>query len=88
MKLKKNSILKKIDDQFIIIPLSEHQVEMNVVLKTNKVGAFIYEQLEKNMDKEAILAAILAKYQVTEEVARRDLDTFLKNLDEKGFLQP
>lgn len=86
MRFKKNSIIKKIDDQFFIIPLSEHQVDMNVVLKTNKVGAFIYEQLEKDADEETILAAILAKYQVSEEVARRDLAAFLKKLAEKGFL--
>lgn len=45
MKRKPNSMLKQIDGEYLILPLSDHNISVDVILKTNEVGAFIYELL-------------------------------------------
>lgn len=86
MKLKKNSMLKKIGNTYRILPLSDHNVAVDVILKTNEVGAFIYQKLEIETTKEELLKAILNEYEVTKEQALKDLDAFMNSLKEKGLL--
>ncbi len=86
MKRKNNSILKEIGNKFMILPLSDHNIAIDVILYTNEVGAFIYNNLENEITKEELLARILNEYSVTEEVALADLDEFLLNMQKKGLI--
>lgn len=86
MKRKNNSILKKIANKYMILPLSDHNISADVILYTNEVGAFIYDCLEKDTTKEEILAKILKEYEVSGEIASRDLDAFITSMKEKGLL--
>ena len=87
MKLKNNSILKKIGDSYTILPLSDHSLELDVILKVNEVGAFIYQCLEQGNTREEILTKILAKYEIDSDTANADLDDFLASLTKKGLLE-
>lgn len=86
MKIKNNSMLKKIGDSFMILPLSDHNVAVDVILNTNEIGAFIYNHLKEDINKEELLSIILDEYEVSFEVANRDLDEFLNSLKQKGLL--
>ncbi len=86
MKRKNNSILKEIGNKYMILPLSDHNIAIDVILYTNEVGAFIYNNLENEITKEELLARILNEYSVTEEVALADLDEFLLNMQKKGLI--
>ncbi len=86
MKLKNNSILKKIGDTYTILPLSDHSLDLDIILKVNPVGAFIYECLKEETTEEEVLTKILAKYEVSKEIAQADLDEFLAKLNAKGLL--
>ncbi len=87
MKLKENSMLKKIGDRYVILPLSDHNIAVDVILYTNEVGAFIYDHLKDEISKEDLLTLILKEYEVTEEVAKQDLDSFTESLKNKGLLE-
>ena len=86
MKRKDNSILKKLGNRFMILPLSDHNISADVILYTNEVGAFIYNHLENETTREDVLAAILAEYDVDRETALKDLNAFLDSMKEKGLL--
>ncbi len=86
MKLKDNSMLKKIGNENIILPLSDHNIAVDVILKTNEVGAFIYNCLKEEITKEELLNKILAEYNVDETTALNDLNLFLDLLTKKGLL--
>ena len=86
MKRKNNSILKKIANKYMILPLSDHNISADVILYTNEVGALIYDELENDTTKEAILDKILSEYAVERAVASKDLDSFINSMREKGLL--
>lgn len=86
MKLKDNSMLKKIGNENIILPLSDHNIAVDVILKTNEVGAFIYNCLKEEITKEELLNKILAEYNVDKTKALNDLNLFLDLLTKKGLL--
>lgn len=87
MKLKNNSMLKKVGKDYMILPLSDHNVSLDLIFNTNEVGAFIYNLLKNETTKDEIVAAILKEYEVEESIARNDLDEFIENLISKGLLE-
>ena len=83
---KDNSVLKKIGDKWMILPLSDHNISCDVILYTNEVGAFIYNALENETTKDEILNKILKEYNVDIKRANKDLEAFLNSMKEKGLL--
>ena len=86
MKRKNNSILKEIAGKYMILPLSDHNIAIDVILHTNEVGAFIYKNLENDITKEELLNKLLAEYNVDKKTALKDLEEFLASMKEKGLL--
>ena len=80
MKRKDNSILKKIGNKYMILPFSDHNISIDVILNTNEVGAFIYNALDNDITKEELLNMILEEYEVDELIAKRDLESFLQSI--------
>ena len=52
----------------------------------NPVASSIYSMLDGKHSHDEIVAAVVAEYDVTEEVARKDLKNFLAGLKAKGML--
>lgn len=61
-------------------------VDLGRYFNLNAVGARIWALLEKPLMVEAMLATLLAEYDVTPEVARQELETFLGALHERGLV--
>jgi len=49
-------------------------------------GIMLFELLREKRDREELVAALLARFDVDEETARRDVDTFLSDLSDAGLL--
>ena len=53
----------------------------------NGMGLWFWERLETPSSKSELLGAMLADYEVTEEVAAGEIDRFLGELAEKGLVK-
>jgi hypothetical protein len=51
----------------------------------NNMGLWFWEQLERPVTKQELLAAMLAEYEVDEDTASSEIDRFLKHLVECGL---
>jgi len=58
----------------------------NQAMALNKVGVVIWEALEKSLPKPEIVNAVVAKFDVTPEIAAKDIENFLETLKSKGLL--
>ena len=50
------------------------------MIKLNETSAFLFRTLAGGADEEALVAALLAEYDVEEALARRDVAAFLDTL--------
>ena len=55
-------------------------------LAVNAVGATVWPKLVEGGTREQLVAAVLERFDVDEATARRDLDAFLADLDERGLI--
>lgn len=87
MKLKENFVLRQVADTWVVLPLGAATLDFNGMLTLNETGALLWKTLEQGGDREALVSALTAEYDVSKEVARSDVDAFLQKLAGVGCLE-
>ena len=87
MKIKQGFMLREVAGNFVVVAVGEASKKFNGVINLNESGAFLWEQLisETTMDK--LLEALLNEYEVSEEVAKNDIEKFVNKLKEADILE-
>jgi len=87
MKIKKNYVLRKVVNAWIVLPLGEEAVNFGGMLTLNETGAMLWRVLEQGGDLEALVSALTREYEVSYEEARTDVDAFLNKLIQAGCME-
>lgn len=84
MKLKNGFITHEMDGEQVLV--STGIVKFAGMARSNKTAAFIVDCLKKDTTRDAIIAAMLQKYDATEQVIAGDVDMILGKLRSIGAL--
>ena len=84
MKLKHGFIAHRTGDEQIMV--SAKKELFSGLIRSNKTAALIVDKLKAGASKEEILAEFLEQYDVTREVAERDIENILQQLRSIGAL--
>lgn len=87
MKIKKDFILRKVADSYVVVPVGKLTLDFNGIINLNETGAFLFELLQEGAEKEELLRKLLEEYDVTPEKAAADIDVFLKKVEEADVLE-
>jgi hypothetical protein len=71
---------RKVADEFILVPLVGKGADVDSILNLNRVGAFIWERLDGKSDGHAVVAAMVARFEVDRERAAADYLEFAEKL--------
>jgi len=85
MKIKEGFLLREVAGQTIVLPVGE-DLDLNMMITLNETGHFLWEQLQKETDEDRLVSALLKEYDVEEKVAVAAVRSFVKKLNENGFL--
>ena len=78
MKLNKQFVTKDMGDSQVMVAVGG--AAFSGVVRSNRTAAFIVDLLKEETTEEAIVAAMLEKYDVSEEKARADIEKVLNTL--------
>ena len=84
MKLKDGFITHEMDGKQLLVGTG--RTRFAGMVKSNQTAAFLVDLLKTEISREQLLAAMLEKYDVAEDVASRDLDKVLETLRSIGAL--
>ena len=87
MKIKEDFLLRKVADCYVVAPVGKATVDFNGMMNLNETGAFLWEKLENDTTKEDLLKAMLDEYEVTEDIAKKDIDNFITKLKDGNLLE-
>ena len=79
---------RRIGDEFVLVPLAGRGADIDDILNLNKVGAFIWEQIDGSRDGAAVVEALLDRFDVEREEAESDYLDFGTQLRSVKALQP
>jgi len=81
LKLSDKVVFREIDSMIVLINL-----ETGYYYSLNEIGRFIFNRIYRGLNLEAILEGIIIDFQVSEDSAREDLDSFIRTLEEESIL--
>ena len=87
MKIKDGFILRKIAGEDIVVPIGNNIADFNGIINLNESAAFILKLLEEDTSAENLVESLKKEYEIDEELAKNDVDTFLNILKEHKMLE-
>ena len=85
MKLKEGFVLGDVAGKPVVLPASD-ELNLNVMITLNDTGKFLWEQLETETDRQALIQAIQQNYDVDLQTAEVCVDNFVAELVKYGLL--
>lgn len=82
MKIKDGFILRCVAGSYIVVAYGQRAVDFNGMVTLNETGAFLWEKFSQGMDRGEAVGALLEAYDVDRETAERDVDAFIKKLED------
>ena len=86
LQIKEGYILRKFLDKWVAVYVGGKEEHLPM-FTMNKTGAFLWERLQTPTTRDALLQAMLDRYEVKEDLAKQQLAQFLSKLKEKGILE-
>ena len=86
MKLKENFVLKTVAGQNIVVPIGDAAITFNAMITLSESGKFLWENLLNSTTEDKLVEALLGEYEVSEEIARKDVLEFLEKMREADLL--
>ena len=85
LKLKDGYVMQKIGETNYAV-YAGAESGMPSMLSLNGVGALLFSRLLEGCETEALVSALLDEYDVSREVAERDVSAFIEKLEKAGML--
>ncbi len=87
MKLKEGFMLKKILDDYIVVPTGDNIVDFAVAVSLNETGAFLWKELESEKTFEELVQALADEYEIKNDDVNEDVKEFVELLKSHNFLE-
>lgn len=85
MKLKDGFILRAVAGETVVLPTGG-VTDFDMMITLNDTGRFLWERLAVGAEESELVSALLAEYDVTEELAAQSVSAFVARLKELDFL--
>ena len=87
MKREEGYLLKKIADEYVLVPVGERAEEVNEVFTFTETAAYIYEHAEEAADIQELICIASRGYNVPESVVAEDVEEVVSFMKKKGLLR-
>ncbi len=87
MKIKKDFILRKVADSYVVVPVNKMTLDFNGIINLNETGAFLFELLQKGAEREDLIEKMLEEYDVDRDKAEADIDIFIQKVRDADVLE-
>ena len=86
MKIKSGLILRSVGGENVVVPVGEMSKKFHGMITLNETGAFLWKFFAEDHTQEEAVAALLAEYDVSEEIAQKAVAIFVEAISQ-GFAE-
>ncbi len=86
MRRSEDFLLKRTGDTTVIVPVGRAAVGFPGMIRVNETGEYLWELLREEVSGKALTDALLARYDVSEETVKADVDAFRHKLRLAGAI--
>ncbi len=86
MKLKEGFVTYKTGTKYVAVSEDDDNDVLNGMVRNNETAEFIFEKLMRETTEEEIAAALIAEYDVSQDVAAADVNRIVSQWRDEGLL--
>lgn len=86
IKTKSGYKIRQVLDAFIILGTGKEAYAPRTIMSMNETGAFLWRMMENGAEQSDLVAGMIQEYDVSADVAAKDVDKFLAQLREKALI--
>ncbi|MBQ7380754.1 MAG: PqqD family protein [Clostridia bacterium] len=87
MKIKNGFLLREVAGSYVVVATGALTKSFNGIIKLNETGSFLWKNMIASTDKEALISALTAEYDVDRALAEKDVEDFVKTLHDAGVIE-
>ena len=87
MKIKQGFVVRSIAGESVVVALGEASKNFNGIIKLNETGRFLWDILSVGATVEELQAQMLEAYDVTPDIAKKDIESFVGSLRGAGIIE-
>ena len=78
---KSNFVSRRIDNEYIIVPISDNVGDMKNVINLNEVASFIWQNIDGKKTIENLVDGVITHFEVDKETAQNDVIEFIGRIN-------
>lgn len=86
MKKTEGYIIRKLEDEYVILPFGKRAEEVNEVISLSETAGFMYLHADEADSVDALAELVSEEYGVEKSVVYEDVESVVKTLKTKGLL--
>ena len=87
MRLKSGFVLEEVGGTYLAVAVGERAEELKVLIRLNSTGAFLWKILaERDVNEEQLVEAVLGEYDVSRDIAKSSVRSFVKSVTDGGLI--
>lgn len=86
MRLTDGYLMKKIADEYVLVPFGERAEQVNKLLNLSETAAFIYMHIPEVSDVEEMAQLVSTEYGVDVSEVRTDVKEVLASMETQGLI--
>ena len=87
MKIKNGFAKRKISDSNIVVPVGRATNDFNGMITLNDSGSFFWDCLTHETTIDEVVEKVISEYDIDKETAKRDIEKFIKMLEDNNLLE-
>lgn len=86
MKKTEGYIIKKLEDEYVVLPFGKRAEEVNEVVSLSETAGFMYLHADEADSVDELAELVSKEYEVEKSVVYEDVESVVKTLRTKGLL--
>ena len=86
MRIKEGFVLRQVADSYVVMNLGS-EISFNGMLTLNESGALLWNAISEGADADGLVTALLNEYDVSDEIAKKDVAAFIEKIKGAGILE-
>lgn len=87
MKIKDGFIVKKVVDDFVVVPVNNTFMEFSSVINLNETGYFLWQCLENDITLDNLCTQLAKEYQISIDEIKDDVVDFIDSLKKADLIE-
>ncbi len=85
MKIKSGFVVRKVGDDYVVVPVGEMCKQFHGMININETGAMLWNFFSEEHTLEEAVDMLLGEFDVAREIAQADVEKFMRLIQQNNF---